>query len=102
MIALLTSFLDVHGRGCAFFKGDSSLSSVCLAGNVDSLEYYDADSNDVPLDSESELWSDGSDSTSSAARSRSSSLTASFLCSWSCNPYLAVFIIVIIYVVSNP
>ena len=36
-----------------FFKGDSSLSSVCSAGNVDSLEDYDAGLEDVPLDSES-------------------------------------------------
>ena len=36
-----------------FFKGNSSLSSVCLAGNVDSLEDDDAGSDDVPLDSES-------------------------------------------------
>ena len=42
-----------------FFKGVSSLSSVSLAGNVDSLEDDDASSDDVPLDSESELWSDG-------------------------------------------
>ena len=55
LIVLLTSFLDVHGRGCDFFKGDSSLSSVCLAGNVDSLEDDDAGLDDVPLDSESEL-----------------------------------------------
>ena len=51
---------------------------MCLAGNVDSLEYDDAGSDNVLLDYESELWSDGIDSTSSAARSRSSSLTASF------------------------
>ena len=41
-IVLLTSFLDVYGRGCDFFKGDSSLSSVCLAGNAGSLENDDA------------------------------------------------------------
>ena len=68
------------------FKGDYSLSSVCLADNVDSLEDDDAGLYNVPLDSESELWSDGIDSTSSAARSRSSYLNASFLRSWSCNP----------------
>ena len=56
LIVLLTSFLDVHGRGCDFSKGKSSLSSVCLAGNVDSLEDDDAGLYDVPLDSESELW----------------------------------------------
>ena len=52
LIVLLTSFLDVHGQGCDFFKGDSSLSSVCLAGNVDSLEFDDAGLDDIPLDSE--------------------------------------------------
>ena len=55
LIVLLTSFFEVHGRGCDFFKGDSSLSAVCLADNVDSLEDYDAGLDDVPLDSESEL-----------------------------------------------
>ena len=55
LIVSKTSFLDVHGRGCDFSKGDSSLSSVCLAGNVDYLEDDDAGLNDVPLDSESEL-----------------------------------------------
>ena len=84
------------------FKGDSSLSSVCLPGNVDSLEDDDSGLDNVLLDSESELWSDGIDSTSSAARSRSSSLPASFLRSCYCNPYLAMFIIVIISEVSNP
>ena len=34
-----------------FFKGVSSLLSVCLAGNVDSLEDDDAGLDDVPLDS---------------------------------------------------
>ena len=53
LIVSKTSFLDVHGRGCDFLKGDSSLSSVCLAGNVDSLEDDDAGSDDVQLDSES-------------------------------------------------
>ena len=38
LIVSKTSFLNVHGRGCDFFKGVSSLSLVCLAGNVDSLE----------------------------------------------------------------
>ena len=52
LIVSLTSFLDVHGQGCDFFKGDSSLSSVCLAGNVDSLEDDDAGLYNVPLDSE--------------------------------------------------
>ena len=55
LIVYKTSFLDVNGRGCDFFKVDSSLSSVCLAGNVDSLEDDDAGSDDVPLDSKSEL-----------------------------------------------
>ena len=53
LIVLLNSFLDVHGRGCDLFKGGSSLSSVCLAGNVDSLEDDDAGFVDVPLDYES-------------------------------------------------
>ena len=101
LIVLLTSFLDFHSRVCDFFKGDYPLSSVCLADNMDSLEDDDADLDDVTLDSESELSSDGIDSTSSADRSRYSSLTASFLRSWSCNPSLAVFIIFIISVVSN-
>ena len=38
-----------------FLKGDSSLSSVCLAENVDSLEDDDAGLDDVTLDSESEF-----------------------------------------------
>ena len=85
-----------------FFKGVSSLSSVCLAGNVDSLEDDDAGSDDVPLYYESEFWSYGIDSTSSAAWSRLPSLTESFLRSWSYNTSLAMFIIVIISEVSNP
>ena len=55
LIVLLTSLLDVHGGGCDLLKGDSSLSSVCSADNVDSLEDDDAGLDDVPLDSESEL-----------------------------------------------
>ena len=55
LIVLLTSFLDVHGRGCDFFKGNSSLLSVCLSGNVDSLEDDDAGLDGVPLYYESEL-----------------------------------------------
>ena len=70
--------MEVHGRECDFFKGVSLLSSVCLADNVDSLEDDDAGLDVVPLDSESELWSDGIDSKYSAARSRSYSITASF------------------------
>ena len=53
LIVLITSFLYVHGRGCDFFKGVSSLSSVFLASNVDSLEDDEAGLDDVPLDSES-------------------------------------------------
>ena len=53
LIVYKTSFLDVHGRGCDFFKGVSSLSLVCLAGNVDYLENDDAGSDDVLLNSES-------------------------------------------------
>ena len=41
---------------------------MCLADNVDSLEDDDAGLDDVPLDFESELWSDVIDSTYSAAR----------------------------------
>ena len=55
LIVSKTSFLDVHGRGCGFFEGVSSLSSVCLDGNVDSLEDDDGGLDDEPLDSESEL-----------------------------------------------
>ena len=39
LIVSKTSFLDVHGRGCDFFKGVSSLSSVCLAESV-AISYY--------------------------------------------------------------
>ena len=46
---------DVHGRGCDFFKGVSSLSSVCLYGNMYSLEDDDAGSDDISLEYESEL-----------------------------------------------
>ena len=53
LILSKTYFLDVHGRGCDFSKGDSSLSSVFLAVNVDSLEDDDTGSDDVPLDSDS-------------------------------------------------
>ena len=55
LIVSKTSFLDVNGQGCDFSKEDYSLSSVCLAGNVDSLEDDDAGLDDAPLDSESEL-----------------------------------------------
>ena len=55
LIVLLTSFFDVHGRGYDFSKDDSSLSSVCSAGNVDYLEDDDAGLDDVPLDSESKF-----------------------------------------------
>ena len=68
LIVLLTSFFEVHGRWCDFLKVDSSLSLVCLADNVDYLEDDDAGLDDVTLDSESELWSDGIDPTSSADR----------------------------------
>ena len=53
LIVLLTPFFEVHGRGCNFLKSDSSLSSVCLADYVDSLEDDDVGSEDVPHDSES-------------------------------------------------
>ena len=55
LIVSKSSFLDVHGRGCYFIKGVYSLSSVCLAGNVDSLVDDDAGLDDVPLDYESEF-----------------------------------------------
>ena len=55
LIVFKTFFLDVHGQGYDFFKGVSSLSSVCLAGNVDSLEDDDAGLDDELLDSDSEL-----------------------------------------------
>ena len=55
LTVLLTSFLDVRGRGCDFFEGDSSLSSLYLAGDVDFLEDDDAGLDDVPLDYESEM-----------------------------------------------
>ena len=55
LIVSKTSFLGVHGRGCDFSKGVSSLSSVCSACNVDSLKDDDTVLYDVPLDSESEL-----------------------------------------------
>ena len=52
---MLFSFLPLLGQGCDCFKGVSSLSLVCLAGYVDYLEDDDACSDDVSLDSESEL-----------------------------------------------
>ena len=72
-----------------FFKGVSSLSLVCLAGNVDDLEDDVAGSDNVSLDSESELSSDEIIISSSAARTRSSSLLASLVRSMSSNPSLA-------------
>ena len=85
-----------------FFKGVSSLSLVCLAGNVDSLEDDVAILDDVSLDSESDLSSDEIEISSSAARTNSYSLLASLVRIVSFNPSLASFIIFIIYVVSNP
>ena len=41
-------------KDCFFFIGVSSLSLVCLAGNVNSLEDDDVGSDDVSLDSESD------------------------------------------------
>ena len=55
LIVSKTSFFDVHGRGRVFFKGVSSLSLVCLDGNVDSLEDYVAGLDDVSLDSKSDV-----------------------------------------------
>ena len=93
-----------------FFNFFSFCSLLILLGFVSAVAFFylvsleddDAGLDVVPLDSESELRSDGIDSTSSAARSRSSYLTASFLRCRYFNPSLAVFIIVIISVVSNP
>ena len=53
LIVSKTSFFDVHGWGWFFFKGVSSLSLVCLAGNVGSLEDDVSGSDDVSLDSKS-------------------------------------------------
>ena len=55
LIVSKTSFFDVRGQGWMFFKGVSSLSLVCLAGNVHSLEDDVSGSDDVSLDSKSEL-----------------------------------------------
>ena len=98
LIVSKTSFFNVHGRGWVFFKGVSSLSLVCLAGNLDSLEDDDAGSDDILLDSES----DGIKISSSDTGTHSSSILASLLRNWSSNPSLASFIIFIISVVSNP
>ena len=75
---------------------------MCLAVNVDALEDDVPGSDDVSFDSESELSSDEKEISSSVYRTRSSSLLASLVRSVSSNPYLASFIIFIIYVVSNP
>ena len=48
-----------------FFKGVSSLSLVCLAGNVEALEDDVVGSDDVSLDSESEFSSDEIETASS-------------------------------------
>ena len=85
-----------------FFKGVSSLSLVCLAGNVDALLYDVAGSDDVSLVSESELSSDEIEISSYYSRTSSSSLLASLVRSVSSNPSLASFITFIIFVVSNP
>ena len=85
-----------------FSKGVSSLSLVCLAGNVDALEDDVADLDYVSLDSESGLSSDVIEISSSAAQTRYSSLLASLVWSVSSNPSLASFIIFIISAVSNP
>ena len=55
LIVSKTSFFDVHSQGWVFPQGIASLSFVCLAGNVDSLEDDDTGSDDVSLNSESEL-----------------------------------------------
>ena len=72
-----------------FKKGVSSLSLVCLAGNVDALENDVSGSDDLPLDYESGLSLDEIEISYSAAQTRSSSLLASLVCSVSSNPSLA-------------
>ena len=47
--------LQNHSNSPTVFLFVSSLSLVCLAGNVDSLEEEEAGSDDVSLDSKSEL-----------------------------------------------
>ena len=85
-----------------FFNGVSSLSVRCSDGNVDALLDDVAGLDDVSLVYESELSSDKSLIASEAARTRSSYLIASLVRSVFSNPSLASFIIVIIFVVSNP
>ena len=79
MIVSKTSCFDVHGQVWVFFKGVSSLSELCSAGNVDALLDDVADSKDVSLVSESEFSSDESLIFSSSAQTHSSSLIASLL-----------------------
>ena len=52
---IINFFVGCPWSRMRFFKGDPSLSSVCLADNMDSLEDDDAGFYYVPLDSESEL-----------------------------------------------
>ena len=85
-----------------FFKGVSSLSLLCLAGNMDALLYDVAGLDDESLVSESEFSSDESEIASSASRTSSSYLLESLLLSVSFNPSLASFIIDIIFEVFNP
>ena len=62
---------------------------MCLAGNMDALEYDVAGSDDVSLDYKSEFLSDEDDIASYVARTRSSSLLASLVRSVSSNTSLA-------------
>ena len=55
LIVSKTSFLDVHGPAWVYFKGVSSLSELCSAGNVDALLDDVAGSDDILLVSESEF-----------------------------------------------
>ena len=68
---------------------------------MDAVEDDVVGSDDVSLDSDSEMSSDESIITSSAARTRSSSLFASLVRSVSFNPNIALFIIFIISIVSS-
>ena len=49
LILSKTSFFDVDGPALFFFKGVSSLSELCSAGNVDALLYDVAGSGDISL-----------------------------------------------------
>ena len=76
-----------------FFKGVSSLSELCSAGNVDALLDYISGLYDIWLVSESEFSSGKSIIVSSSIQTRSSFLIAPLLHSVSSDPSLASFII---------